>query len=1017
MFKPVEPRPNFPKLEEEVLKFWEKNKIFEKSLQKNQGKEAFVFFEGPPTANGRPGLHHVEARSFKDLVLRFQTMRGRYVLRKAGWDTHGLPVELEVEKSMGISGKRQIENLVKGDKRASIMKFNKACKDSVWKYKDEWEQFTKKMGFWVDLDSPYITYEPNYIETVWWALKQIWERKVKNQPLIFQGHKVVPYCPRCGTPVSSHEVAQGYERVRENSLFVRFKLKTKQIELKDKKGHPEVIRLNKPAYLLSWTTTPWTLPGNVALAVGKRIEYAVVATSKEIYILAAELVDKVISEKYKILEKLPGDYLAGLAYEPLFEVPALKSDKSYKVYTADFVNIEEGTGIVHTAVMYGEEDYELGKAVGLPKFHTVNEEGKFIRELGELGGLFVKEEAAERLIINHLKKQKTFFHEEQYEHDYPFCWRCKSPLLYYARDSWFIRMSVLRKELEKNNAQINWVPAYIKEGRFGGWIKEAKDWAISRERYWGTPLPFWRCQSCKHVMCIGSVEELRSRAVRGEHAIKNHNSKLDLHRPFIDEVVLKCEACGKEASRTPEVLDVWFDSGAMPYAQWHYPFENEKLFKSQFPADFISEAIDQTRGWFYTLLAIATALGYDYPPYKNVINLGHVLDEKGQKMSKSKGNVVEPEHLRQKFGMDIVRWYFYTVNQPGDSKSFSEKDLVSLQRRLQMIYWNVLNYFVTYANSSEWTPDYLLQEDAREADTSAENVLDRWISVRLQELINEVSDNLSAFEIFRTARSIEEFITELSTWYVRRSRGRADRAFFATLYRVLLELSKLLAPFMPFLSEKIYQILRRKSDPESVHLTNWPVKKPINSGGRKILDNMKEVRAIVEAVLSWRKKNNLKVRQPLSDLLVKSDNIDLQQYSFLLAEELNFINIQINPDHFKVSDSFEVIPAQPGKHPEILVNKKITPELRLQGLARDLERMVQELRKNSGLKVGQQVDFYYETGSEEIYNAFEYFDQNKTYVARIVGTRQKVDFEREIKVGGQKVWIGLKKVNNNNHNH
>lgn len=935
-------------------------------------------------------------------------------MRKAGWDTHGLPVEIEVEKSLGISGKNQIENIVKGDKKASIEKFNKRCRESVWKYKNEWEQFSKRMGFWVDLNNPYVTYENYYVESVWAILKKIWDRKSGSTPMIYKGHKVVPYCPRCGTAVSSHEVAQGYEKVKEISVFVRFLVTNKQLEIKDKKNGPKVIKFNKPTYFLSWTTTPWTLPGNVALAVGEGIEYAIVSTGSENYIIASSLLEKVISEKNRVLEKVQGRVLVGLKYEPLFKVKEIHSEKSYQVYPANFVNTEEGTGVVHTAVMYGEDDYNLGTAVGLPKSHTVNEEGKFVDSLNGLSGMYVKDGKTEKQIIATLKRKKFFYKTEEYEHDYPFCWRCKTALIYYARDSWFIRMSSLRQELQKNNEQINWVPDYIKHGRFGEWLKEAKDWAISRERYWGTPLPFWRCQSCDKVVCVGSIEDLKSKAVNFQFPtsgnqtnskLKTPNFKFDLHRPYIDEVKIKCDGCGREMERVSEVLDVWFDSGSMPYAQWHYPIKNEDSFKNQFPADYICEAIDQTRGWFYTLLAIATAMDYKIPPYKNVINLGHLLDKDGKKMSKSKGNIVDPKMLADKYGMDIVRWFMYTVNQPGDSKNFSEDDLTKMQRRVQIILWNVYNYFLTYASAAKWEPG----KDVFDQVENSPNILDRWVNVKLQSLVNGVTRNLNQYNLFRAVRDIEEYIQDLSTWYLRRSRGRGDQEFFATLFYNLVTLIKLMAPFTPFMSEYLFQNLRQQNFSESVHLEEWPEKKSLSESDKKILSNMKLVRAIVEAVLSWRKKSGIKVRQPLSDLLVKSDNEELRNFSFLLSEELNFVNIQVSKELPEAGSRFEKIDAQEGKHPQILINKEITPELRRQGMARDIEREVQHFRKTSGLQVGQMVDFYYDTKNRDIYDAFEHFDQEKTYVSRVIGARQKADFETEIKVSGQKIWIGLKK--------
>jgi isoleucyl-tRNA synthetase len=1014
MFKPVEPKPDFPGIEKEILEFWEKNQIFEKSREKNKSGPAFVFFEGPPGANGRPGLHHMESRAYKDIILRFQSMLGKSIVRKAGWDTHGLPVELEVEKALGISGKKQIENLVAHDKRASIEKFNKLCTQAVWKYKDEWERVTRRLGFWIDMQASYITYENGYIETCWWILKQLWERKVDGQPLLFQGHKVLPYCARCGTVLSSHEVAQGYRSITENSLYIRFLVEAKQIQAHDDEGHAVVVKLDKPTYLLSWTTTPWTLPGNVALAVGEKIGYLVVMEKNEYYIVAEDLAEEVLGHKPKILEKIKGSDLVGLVYKPLFNIKELHSEKSYQVYPADFVNTQEGTGIVHTAVMYGEDDYNLGEQVGLPKFHTVTEEGKFLENLPEIGGLAVKGLETEKIILEILREKKNFFREKPHTHDYPFCWRCGTPLLYYARTSWFIRMSALKEQLKAANEKINWVPEYIKHGRFGEWLAEIKDWAISRERYWGTPLPVWKCGSCGSFKVVGSVAEL-GREIK------------DLHRPYIDEVELKC-ACGGVMKRVPEVMDVWFDSGAMPYAQWHYPFENreridcahtivgspslperdpspaaqdDKPSACQFPADYISEAIDQTRGWFYTLLAVAVALGYEEPPFKNVICLGLVLDGTGKKMSKSKGNIVEPMALSEKYGFDIVRWYMYSVNQPGEAKRFVETDLLKMQRRIQLILWNVYNYFVTYAVSNRWEPALNLEAPS--------DILDRWIDIRLRHTAATVSKYLAHYDVFRASRTLEEYLDDLSTWYLRRSRGRSEKIFFTTLYGNLLSLIKMMAPFMPFVTEAIYRNLRTREMPESLHLCAWPEGQEISEDEKKVLENMREVRTIVEAVLAWRKTNTLKVRQPLGLLHVKSANAELKDYIYLLADELNFLSVTVSAEAPAEAGTLEKLAINsPGK-PEVYLDKNVTDELKARGMAREMEREVQELRKTSGLKVGQMVRLYYETTSQQVYEAFEYFDQNKAYITRVIGAREKVNFEKEIEVTGQKVWLGLKK--------
>jgi len=1032
-FKPLNPKPNIPQLEEEALSFWEKEKIFEKTLEKTRDGEPFVFFEGPPTANGMPGLHHIEARSFKDAVLRFQTMLGRHVLRRAGWDTHGLPVEIEVEKTLGISGKKQIENLVPGDVRASIEKFNALCRESVWKYKEEWEDFTKRMGFWIDFEKAYITYEKNYIETVWWLLREISEKKIDGKPLLYLDNKVVPFCPRCGTAVSSHEVAQGYERVTENSVYVKFKVKESKLEFTRADGSAEVVTLDKPTYLLSWTTTPWTLPGNVALAVSADTEYIIVNAGKENYILASALAKRVLGDNFTVLETCKGADLSTLSYEPLFKIPELLSAQSFRVYTAGFVTTNDGTGIVHTAVMYGEDDYQLGTEFNLPKFHTVAEDGKFVKSVPGFSGLEVKNRETEKIIIDALKKTKSLLRTEDYTHDYPFCWRCKSPLLYYARSSWFIRMSALRRELIANNEQINWIPEYIKIGRFGSWLREAKDWAISRERYWGTPLPIWRCQDCKEHIVVGSVEELESKSANSQFPTRlptrqvpnfqtnskpqNQNSQtenqrpntdnLDLHRPYIDDIILKCEKCEGKMLRVPEVLDVWFDSGAMPYAQWHYPFENREVFRTQYPADYICEAVDQTRGWFYTLLAVATALGGTQPPYKNVINLGHVLDARGQKMSKSRGNAVQPKKLISQYGIDIVRWYMFTVNQPGDSKRFVEDDLVRLQRKIQHILWNVLNYLLTYAVANKWSPE---GEKRDTAGRSSENTLDFWLSARMRELVGDTTENFKNYNIFKVARAIEQFVDELSTWYLRRCRGRTDSNFFQTLYNCLRQLSVILAPLMPFFAEVIFRHLHTggKEESLSVHLLNWPESRALTEEEKNSISTMQKIRKIVEAVLAFRKQEGLKVRQPLSDLLVETTDEKLIRNFWLLAEELNFVNVEAVKETPKEQTDLTVIKTE-GNRPALYINKVITETLAAQGVAREMERQVQALRKDSGLIVGQEVELYYETTSGIVYDAFEYFDQNKVFVSKIIGSKNKVDFETEITTNSEKVWIGLKK--------
>ena len=720
-------------------------------------------------------------------------MRGFRVERQAGWDTHGLPVELEVEKQLKLSSKKEIEEY-------GIEKFNAKCKESVWKYKEDWEKMTERIGFWIDLKNPYITYENNYIESLWWIIKEAYDKK-----LMYQGHKVIPQCPSCGTGLSSHEVAQGYKTVTEDSVTVKFQITNSKSQINSKFQFP-----NSKTYILAWTTTPWTLPGNVALAVGEKIKYTAIKVGDEILILAKDLVEKVLGEEttrsLAIARDditLKGKDLVGLEYEPLF--PGVVTDKienyqnAFKIYPADFVSTEDGTGVVHTAVMYGQDDYELGEKIGLPKVHSVNLDGTFNELVPKWQGKFVKD--VEPSIIKDLEKRGLLFKTKKHAHDYPFCWRCDSPLIYYAKDSWFFKMSALREKLIKNNEEINWVPEHIKEGRFGEWLHEIKDWAISRERYWGTPIPVWRCQKsetgnqksgtgCGHMKVMGSFEELEK--------ISGKKIK-DPHRPFIDEIIFKCEKCGGEMRRVPEVMDCWFDSGAMPFAQVHYPFENKKEIdkNEKYPAEFISEAIDQTRGWFYTLLAVATMLGKK-SPYQNVICLGHILDKNGQKMSKHVGNVVDPWTMIDKYGADAVRWYLYTVNQPGEPKRFDEQALKE-SSRVFITLMNVLSFYqmyIGYANNGAHWGEY----NANDFD----NVLDKWIAAKLNLLIKEVTNDLEKYDIFASARRIEDFINELSVWYVRRSRDRfkgedeADKnqAIF-TLGKVLFELSKLLAPFVP----------------------------------------------------------------------------------------------------------------------------------------------------------------------------------------------------------------------------
>ncbi len=971
MFKKVEPKPIFPQLEEDQLLFWEKEKIFNKSLKQREGAEEFIFYEGPPTANGRPGLHHVLARVYKDIICRYKTMRGFKVVRKAGWDTQGLPVEIEVEKELGLKSKKDVE-------KYGVAKFNKKCKESVWRYKDDWERLTRRIAYWIDLEHPYITYENEYLETLWWIVKQI-----DNKGLLYKDYKVVPYCPRCGSALSSHEVAQGYKDTKDPSIFIKFPIPNSQFP---------------NTYLLVWTTTPWTLPGNVALAFSPKISYVLIKVGKENFILAEERL-KVISEPYKVIKKLSLQDLEGLQYQPLYTF--LKPDKkAYFLVSADIVNLEEGTGLVHMAPAFGEEDMEVAREKNLPYLLTVDTEGKFIPAVKPWAKKFVKDADAE--IIADLKKRALLYREEKIVHTYPFCWRCDSPLLYYAEDSWFIRMSALRARLLSANKTINWIPKHLREGRFGMWLKEVKDWAVSRERFWGTPMPVWVC-SCGKREVIGSIKELK------EKATKKLSEVFDLHKPFIDEVRLTC-ACGEEMKRTPEVMDAWFDSGAMPFAQYHYPFENSKINlkkKIPYPADYIAEGIDQTRGWFYTLLAIAVLLGKE-SPYKNVISLGHVLDKFGKKMSKSRGNVVDPWMLAGKYGMDAVRWYFFTVNAPGEPKNFDEKDVEKIIRGIMLKIWHVYSFFVTYANIDK---PPLANSIKQIANGKLQNVLDQWISSLLNALILEVGDKLEDYDIVGAARAIEGFVDDLSNWYVRRSRRRfwksendADKnQAYAVLYEVLIVLTQLLAPFTPFITEEIYKNLSGK---ESVHLTDWPrakktlVDKDLNA-------EMAAARRIAALGLALRKSNKIKVRQPLSLVYIQSKIKFSQNIAEILQDELNVKKVKM------VSSLPPHLPRMEDKELAAALDIKITKELREEGWARELVRHLQEMRKKSGFHVADRIVIYYQTESsalKEMLTNWRAYISKETLARELLEEKKKGDRGEEAKINKEKIWLAVKKI-------
>jgi len=942
---------NLPQIEQEILKFWDKKKIFAKTLAKAKKGPRFVFFEGPPTANGMPGIHHVEARAFKDVIPRYKTMRGFFVERKGGWDTHGLPVEIQVEKELGLKSKKEIE-------KYGIEKFNKKCKESVWKFKNEWEKMTERIAFWLDLKNAYITYENYYIESVWYILKQIWQKG-----LLYKGQKVVPYCPRCGTALSSHEVAQGYEIVKEPSVY--FKL---------------AVKAEASSYFLVWTTTPWTIPANTALAVGENISYVKVKVGEEKFILAKERL-AVLGEKYEIESEFLGGALVGREYEPLYPMKLKKP--GYKVVAADFVSTEDGTGIVHIAPSFGIEDMELGEKEGLPQVLTVELDGKIKKGLGIPGeGKFVKEADGE--IKSDLKKRKLLYKEEAYEHEYPFCWRCDTPLLYYAKTSWFIKMTQVRDELLTNNSQIHWEPENIKEGRFGEWLREIKDWNLSRERFWGTPLPVWECTKCGEIKVVGSVKELGK-------PLK------DLHRPYVDQITFVCPKCSGTMKRAPVVIDVWFDSGAMPYAQWHYPFENKnKIDQGEaFPADFICEAVDQTRGWFYTLVAISTLLGKG-PAFKNVICLGHVLDAKGQKMSKSRGNIVLPMDVIDKFGADCVRWYLYTVNSAGEPKRFDLKDVKDKYNRFFGTLYNTLAFFKTYIEKS-FKPV---------RGVKPRNILDRWIISRLDSLALEVTSGLENYDVVAAARAFEKFIDELSNWYVRRSRRRFQKPeserekneAAQALYHVLLNLAKLAAPFIPFLAEEIYLSLKKSKMPESVHLCDWPRadKKFIS---KNLEQKMAVVRQIVALALAERASAGIKVRQPLAALAVRDSKLKGNK------ELLELIEDEVNVKEIVFDETLK---------DEIKLDKKITKELKEEGIARELVRQIQDMRRQAGLTRKDMIQIRLETKDkklEAVFGNWQGFIFKETLAQKFdEAGGGKFDLEKDFQLGEEKAKVAIRKV-------
>ena len=1028
MFRPVSSQLNLPQIEEKILSWWRENSVFERSVEARQGCPRFTLYEGPPTANGSPGIHHVLARIFKDIIPRYKAMKGYYTPRIAGWDTHGLPVELEVERELGFSGKAQIE-------KYGIDKFNARCRESVFTYLKEWEAMTERIGYWCDQEHPYITMDNEYIETVWWAIKQMWDKG-----LVYQGYKVTPHCPRCGTSLSSHEVSLGYEDNTEDpSVYIKFKIDLSSLTSSEvhERLHNLFSSSEKLAYFLAWTTTPWTLPGNTALAVAADAEYAIVEYEGEYLVMASTLLATVGLDSYKVVAKLEGRELVGIEYEPLFnpheyevevrcpivfidasgqrrwEKPGLgpvrvehvSGTLTYPVIAADFVSMEEGTGIVHMAPAYGEVDFNAQFDNPLCFVHTVDLQGKVIGTY-PFAGKFVKE--ADPLVLEELKKKGLLFRSGTIRHTYPFCWRCESPLLYYAKQTWYIRTTAVKESLISGNNEINWYPEHIKRGRFGDWLENNVDWAFSRERYWGTPLPIWQCESCSYSDCVGGLAELKNKG-----GLSGLKEPLDLHRPFVDEITFVCSRCGALMRRVPEVIDCWFDSGAMPVAQLHYPFENKELFDSELnQADYISEAIDQTRGWFYSLHAISTLL-FNRPCFKNVICLGHILDIKGEKMSKAKGNVIEPWRVINKYGADALRWYFFTSSPPGNVRRFAEDMVSEVTRRFLLTLWNVYSFFVNYANIDRFSPG---AEGALE-----QSELDRWIISELNQLITDVDTALGSYDPTGAGRKIEGFVDVLSNWYVRRSRRRfwksendADKlSAYTTLYQCLVALSKLMAPFTPFLADELYQNLvgSVKNEPESVHLADFPV-----ADATKIDKQLEADTRLAMKISSLgraaRSQAGIKVRQPLAKLLVKvtseGQERAIRRLAYQVLEEVNVKQIDI-VDALPVTDW----PLVSEGDLTVMLDTDIPPELAAEGMAREVVRRLQTMRRSAGFDIADHITTYYQGEtylSQVIADFAEYIKQETLSEQLVEGVPEEGAFTQSLKLGDLALLLGVKRL-------
>ena len=1052
MFKPATNRVNFPTIDTDVLEFWEQNKIFERSFEDKEGQPKFMLYEGPPTANGNPGIHHVLARVFKDVICRYKTMKGFQCIRKGGWDTHGLPVELEIEKELGLKSKKEIEEY-------GIKEFNEQCKNSVFTYVKEWEQLTARIGYWVDLDDPYVTLHNSYIESGWWILKTLWD-----QGLLYEGRRATPHCPRCVTSLSSHEVALGYkDNVRDPSVFVKFLV---DFERTDNSGisnefYSTIKEINNgdSVHFVAWTTTPWTLPSNAALAINKDESYVAIKftttseediTETQYLVMAQALIGAVLdgSEDYEVLASTTGSLLEGICYIPLFD-PAnadlpqgalgvfqdgsINSDNdlnekdmfnnSFKVHTANWVSMSDGSGIVHIAPAFGEDDLALGREKGIGFIQTVDLQG-IITGNYSFAGKFVKN--ADKEILSELNSRGLLLRNGTYRHTYPFCWRCDSPLLYYAKSSWYIRTTEKKDELVKGNQKINWYPDHVKNGRFGEWLQNNVDWAVSRERYWGTPMPIWECPDCLTQICVGSVEELNN--LSKDFPV---GEDLDLHRPFIDEIKLNCstENCNGTMTRIPEVMDAWFDSGAMPFAQFHYPFSGENNFADQFPADYICEAVDQTRGWFYSLHALGTLLK-NQPAYNNVICLGLILDEKGQKMSKRIGNIVEPMSVLEIHGADALRWYLFTASHPGESRRFSERLVGEVFRKMMLTLWNVYSFFTNYASLDEYDPTQT------PADWRPQTELDRWILSELNSLINEVDELLDNYNPTDAGRVIQEFVDNLSNWYVRRSRRRfwksendTDKTdAYNTLYRCLVTVSELMAPLAPFVSEELYQKLVKQVDSsasDSVHLSDFPI------ADESLIDEelMKAIRLAMKVSSlgrSVRSRAGLKVRQPLSDVLVSPKNEDEARFLFMVSdqilEELNIKTLNSFENATMLADiksqlsqeksaSYQSYVAIEDNAYIVAVNTHVTEDLKNEGLIREISHRIQGFRKDAGLDLNDRITTYMKLPATlvPVVERFSDFLKQETLTSEIVFDGD-IEYDQEFDIEGENLQFRVMKV-------